>query len=314
MAAATWITYLALVACAGPVDTFYFNKRDFVIPPNIKESRRAEIQEIILFQASPDGQTWNPVSRIGPDGKGFTFHAPEDGPYLLKLAVVSKLTGQQEPQDVAREGDCHCIVVDTAKPILRVQTVDRQGDEMVVRWSTIEANPDWTTFKLEYRASDAPGALWSRVAVAAPQTGQAAFRVDGPVVAVRLALVDLAKNDSGWIEQPVRPGGGTTPIASTGGPAGSGLPALGGEAPPPLPAPVADRGWSPTPPGGAITTGMTRPVAHSGSDIPETGATGEAHPPRVALPPIKMVRRRRSPSTMRSPSLVRPASRASRST
>ena len=79
-----------------------------------------------------------------------------------------------------------------------------------------EKNPNWATLKLEYLASDAPGTLWSRVAVSAPESGQTSFHVDGPAVAVRLSLADLAKNESGWVEMPVKSGGGMGIAAARG--------------------------------------------------------------------------------------------------
>ncbi len=312
MAAATWtIACVLLAANAGPTDTFYIGQRVFEIPIGIKDpGRRADIKEVLLFLAGPDGKSWQPCGRATPDQPGFPFHASDDGSYLFKMGVIDLRTGKQE------DGDSKCIVVDTIKPVVQIQSAERQGDDVLVRWTVVEKNPNWATLKLEYLASDAPGALWSGVALSAPESGQASFRVDGPAIAVRLSIADLAKNDSGWVESPVKNAGGMG-IAAAGGSSGGGLPPLAGDAgsaPGPLPAPV-DRGWSPAPPGGTVPTVLTKTGGHAATDTIETGSAGaQARPAIVAtagndvvppapavaptrpargpLPPVQMVRKR----------------------
>lgn len=286
MGAATMtVACLLLVAGAGPTDTFYTNQRGFLIPFDVKEPRRAEIREVLLYLASPEGK-WERYGSLTPDKEGFPFQARADGAYLFKLAVINRKTNRQEPEDIARDGEPRRIVVDTVKPVLRPLSAERQGDEVLVRWDLQEANPDWTTLRLEYLA-DAPGASWAGVAVAAPQSGQASFRANGTPVAVRLSVADLAKNESGWVELPVKNGAGGTAIAAggTGAPGGPVLPPLAGagdgsSAPGPLA--VADRGWSPTPPGGAAPAGLTQAAPRAGADALEPGGGGSGKAAVVA--------------------------------
>ena len=123
MAAATWtMACLLLVANSGPADTFYFNQRDFQIPIGITDpSRRGDIKEVLLFQGTPDGKSWRPIGRTTPEKEWFEFHAPEDAPYLFKMGVISRRTGKQE------EGEPRCIIVDTAKPVIEIQSAEHRA-------------------------------------------------------------------------------------------------------------------------------------------------------------------------------------------
>lgn len=299
MGTATWaMACVLLVANSGPTETFYTHERKFQIPIGIKDpKRRADIKEVLLFLATPDGKSWQPVGRAPIENAGFPFQAEGDGSYIFKMGVVSAVTGKQE------DGESACIVVDTVKPVIEIQSAERQGDNLVVRWNVVERNPNWATLKMEYLPADAAGAGWTAVSVPAPESGQTTFRVEGPVSAVRLSMADLAKNESGWVEQTVRGGGG---VAAAGGTTGGALPPLGGDGgrtPGPLPPVTTDSGWSPQPPRGAVPT-----VLKTGADSTETasggtparpaivGGTDTAAPPprapRGALPPVKMVKKR----------------------
>jgi hypothetical protein len=315
MGAATWTMACVLLAAnSGPAETFYIHQRSFQVPFDFKDaSRRREVKEVLLYLAAPDGKSWQPIGRATPDKDGFPFRAQEDGPYLFKMGVIDARTGKQD-----EGGEARYIVVDTVKPVLEIQSAERQGDDVLVRWNVTEKNPNWPTMRLEYLASDAPGTLWSRVAVPAPESGQTSFHVDGSAVAVRLSMADLAKNESGWVESPIKSGGGVG-IAATGAVGTGGLPPLageGGHAPGPLPGPVADRGWSPAPPGGTVPTVLTNGAGHTGNDTPEGGGPGAQvkpavvaasgsdtvpplpgaattpRPARGPLPPVQMVKKR----------------------
>jgi hypothetical protein len=202
MAAASWtMAYLLLVASAGPADTFYTNLRNFQIPIDINDARRAEIKEVVLYLATPDGK-WEPMGRVGPQKGAFPFRAQADGDYIFKLAFVNSRTHRQEPEDIARDGVPNHIVVDTVKPELRLRSAERQGDTLVVRWELVEKYPDWTTFQLEYLAAE--GGPWARLDVPQPESGQATVPVSGPAVAVRASVMDLAKNKSDPASWPSR--------------------------------------------------------------------------------------------------------------
>jgi len=155
---------LLLVANANPMTTYHIHHLKFQIPVNVDPSRRDSIREILLYRAGADGQ-WTMLGRAVPGSEKFEFTAPEDGAYYFRVDIIDKRTGAQEVAVT------NCIVVDTSKPILQVRSAERQGDEVTVRWDLIEKNPDFATFKLEYRDSDSPAAPWLEVPVAAPQMG-----------------------------------------------------------------------------------------------------------------------------------------------
>jgi hypothetical protein len=291
MGAATWaMACLLLAANSGPTETYYIHQHVFKIPIGIKDpARQGEVKEVLLFLL--DGKTWRPVGRTTPDKREFPFQAAEDGTFIFKMAVIDARSGKQE------DGEAVSIVVDTAKPVIDIQSAERQGDDVLVRWNVTEKNPNWATLRLEYLPSDAPGTPWTRVTVPAPESGQTTFHVDGPAAAVRLSMADLAKNESGWVELPVRAGGGSG-IAAAGG-----LPPLTGDAghaPGTLSGQVTDRGWSPAPPGGAV---LTKTGGHGGPDAPESGGAGAVvrpavvatgsdggAPPPAAVPPMRQAR------------------------
>jgi hypothetical protein len=303
MGTATWaMACLLLVANSGPADTFYIGQRSFLVPIGIKDpGRRGDIKEVLLYLAAPDGKTWQPIGRTTPDKDGFPFRAAEDGSYLFRMAVIDAHSGKKE------DGEAKCIIVDTVKPVIEIQSAERQGDDVVVRWNVVERNPSWPTLRLEYLASATPDAAWTPVSVPAPESGQTTFHVDGPAAAVRLSMTDLAKNESGWVEHPVRNGGG---IAAAGATGGSALPPLGGDAghAPGMLSGQVDHGWSPAPQGGAVPTGLTktgadassdtvgggvRPAIVAGSDSgPGTAPVGPARQPRGPLPAVQMVKKR----------------------
>jgi hypothetical protein len=294
---------MLLVASPGPAKTYYISFRNCQIPiGNVDEKKRQYIKEVLLYLAGPDGKSWQLYGRAGPEKEAFEFRAAEDGAYQFKMAVVDAATGTEDPKAEVR-----WIVVDTVKPLLRILSAERQGDEVLVRWDLVEKNPDYTTLKLEYRTSNSPDGLWSRANIAAPESGQARFHADGPVAAVRMSIVDLARNPSDVAELPVSTFGDTG-VAAAGG-ATTGLPPITAESSPgPLPQPVADRPWSPTPPGGTVPTALTKGAGRSGSEAPESGGTArpavvaaagsdpvQQPPPRAArgpLPPAQLVRKR----------------------
>ena len=281
MATATWMmASLLLVANADAIETHYINRHDFLIPvrssdPNISEFR--------LYEVSPDGKTFTPHGSILPGSDGFKFHAEEDRNYYFKIAVVDKVTRKQVPEDITREGDVKCIIVDTAKPVFQVRSAERKGDEVVVHWDLIEKNPDYATFKLEYRDADAPGGQWfdAPVPAQAPPTGSATFHVSGPAVAVRLSMMDLAKNLSDACEAPVKNGTNNSALPP--------LTAAGDPAPGPT---RTDGGWSPTGPGGPSGVNKSGIVATAGSDTTPVAGIPATRTTRGPLPPVQMVKKR----------------------
>ena len=66
----------------------------------------------------------------------------------------------QEPADVSRGPPDQKILIDTVRPVVRIVSAQRQGEDIVVAWEIQEEHPDWTSLKLEYRSLDG-SATWA---------------------------------------------------------------------------------------------------------------------------------------------------------
>src|SRR5262249_23232686 len=147
-----------------------------------------------------------------PDNDEFLFYAPADGVYWFKVAVVNK-QGKQEPEDITKGPPHLKVLVDTFKPILRVTSARREGDEVAVSWEIQEDYPDLPSLKLEYRSADSPGSPWSPANIPQALISQARLRPNtAGALVVRLQLKDLAGNLS-YVEKEV-PGGSAVTAAS----------------------------------------------------------------------------------------------------
>jgi hypothetical protein len=188
----TWACLL-LALHAGAPEAVHINQAQFKIPIRVDRARLAEIRELRLWVSRDQGKNWDLSASAKPDQDAFTFTAPRDGEYWFSIAVIDP-QGRQDPVDIYQAPVGQRIIVDTVKPEVRL-TAERRGDEVAVRWEVREDYPNLGTFRLEYRAADAPSVLWTPVQATPGPQGQAAFRVAGPgAVVVRLQLQDLAEN------------------------------------------------------------------------------------------------------------------------
>jgi hypothetical protein len=169
------------------------NQRGFTIPVNILPERRAEIQKLLLYVASDENGPWVVHEAATPDKGGFQYVAEKDGMYYFNIAIVNR-EGKQEPENVAKIPIGMKILVDTTNPQVHLST-ERQGEEIQVSWDIVEANPDPSTLKLEYRSADAAPELWTALPITPGPKGKAMIR-PAPVsaVAVRMQMTDQAGN------------------------------------------------------------------------------------------------------------------------
>src|SRR5262249_39239334 len=113
------------------------------------------------------------------------------------------------------------IWIDTVKPIVRILSADRAGDEIQVGWEVQEEHPEWTTLRLEYRVGDAPGAAWTPLPIEPGPRGNLRFRPTVPgSVTLRMTLRDQAGNEGteekvvgGHIDRAVVSTGAVAPMA-----------------------------------------------------------------------------------------------------
>jgi hypothetical protein len=293
----------------APADVLVTNQRSLSIPINIQDARRAELRELVLYASNDQGQTWQQVAAMLPTQTAFTFTAPIDGSYWLRAAVINR-QNKQEPENLYQGPPDQKVVIDTMKPLLRMKSPERQGDDIALAWELQEDNPEWSSFRLEYQPKNG-GTAWTPIHATAGLTGQTRFRpsVPGPIT-IRLSFKDQAGNQAFAVAEAT--GTITTaqfntpapaPTASTpifpGAPAPS-LPVLPGmnDAAPP----VAETPKLPMPPELPRTFPMNQPPvvapAWNGSPPAAPGkilASSETAPPVGLAPTAPLTPRRELP-------------------
>jgi hypothetical protein len=192
--------------------------RSIAIPCNLTVNP-ADVQEVVLFVSIDQGRLWSRAAAIGPNDRFFAYQAPSDGVYWFNIAVVYK-NGTQVPADVRQTPVQQKVLFDTIKPIVRLVSAERFGEEVVVTWDIQEVNPDLASLKLEYRPADvAASGFGYPVAVNPGMVGSARFRPNTPgPITVRLAMQDTAGN-LGWAEKNIGAAGnaiaGVTPVPNS---------------------------------------------------------------------------------------------------
>src|SRR5207249_7825076 len=129
------------------------------------------------------------------------------------------------------------MLIDSTKPIVRITTAQRTGDEIAVAWDITEANPDLASLRLEYRTKDTQ---WKAVPLNPSLKGDTRFAPGTPAtVELRMQIKDMAGN-IGFAPAEVM---GATTVATNAAPPpsapGSGLPASAPPIAPPLAPPPA---------------------------------------------------------------------------
>src|SRR5262245_1362462 len=317
MAANSWALACVWFALGqSPNEPLITNQRSFNIPVSIQESRRAELRELVLYASSDLGRTWQQVASMPPTQAAFTFTAPIDGTFWLRSAVVNRL-GKQEPENIYQGPPDQKIIIDSMKPLLRLKSPERVGDEISLAWELQEDHPDWTSFRLEYQPKEG-GPTWTPINATAGLTGQARFRPtsQGPIT-VRLSLKDQAGNqayvtadDAGTISTTAF----NNPQAAAPAPPAPVLPGAPAPVLPQAPAalqatpPVAGSVQLPPPPAELPRTFPTNPqpaatswnapgakaadpgrVVATSQAITQVAQSAPAVEPRRPLPPIKYV-------------------------
>jgi hypothetical protein len=195
------ITLVCLLAAAQPPgqppakapEVHYFSTPRFSIPIKVKPEDRPAIRELRLWCSEDLGRTWNVVASATPEQPAFSFTARKDGPYWFTVAVVDT-RDQQDPVDVKMAPVGQRVVVDTARPEVRLKA-ERRGEEVVASWECTEDYPVPETLKLEYRLADMPAGQWYPVGLQPGPTGEASFKPpSGAAVTLRMSLEDRARN------------------------------------------------------------------------------------------------------------------------
>jgi hypothetical protein len=270
----TWACLALTAVAAPPSDIIPMNQRGFTIPVDIRPERRAEIKELLLFVSTDEGQGWTLFQKAPPEQTSFQFVAEKDGLYFFNIAIRNQ-KDQQEPASFAGVVP-QKILVDTTPPSVKL-TAERQGDEVAATWDIVEANPEASTLRLEYRTADAPPEQWTVVPITPGPKGKTSIKpAPATALAVRLQLTDQAGN-VGKDEVAVPAAGGLRNQPMIGEPLPK-IPTGDDKPPPPRDVPRWDYSQ-----GGAARTDVLPPVASSAG---ASGPGSAVQPVRNEVPPV----------------------------
>jgi hypothetical protein len=175
---------------AVPAKMQFTNKQQFRLKIDLGDAERQRLREVQLYvKGGQEG--WTCKETAEPNKDFFTFRAPEDGEYWFTIVVVEK-NGKATPADVTREPPSFVVVVDTQPPEVTVNVPPTRNPDDVIRCVVRDANPDPTTFKLEYQGTDRS---WHLLEQAGGTPG--AFRCPDRGAwtgALKVTATDLAKN------------------------------------------------------------------------------------------------------------------------
>jgi hypothetical protein len=189
----TWTCLL--LAPHGADDVFYMNQQNFQIPIKIAADRQADVKELLLFMSRDEGKSWKLHANATRDKKAFDILGQSDGPIWFSIAVVDN-NNRQDPPDPSRVPPGQKLFIDTVKPEVRIVSAERIGNDIDVHWEVHEANPDWTSLRLDYRVGDSPGGEPVPLPIKPGDHGTYRFTVNVPgPVTLRLQLRDLARNE-----------------------------------------------------------------------------------------------------------------------
>jgi hypothetical protein len=273
------ILMLSCVLAANPVgsEVYHINQHQLRIPISVDPAHRSEIKELILFVSADEGKTWSQQAVAGPDQDAFPVNVPKDGMYWFSPVVVNK-QGRRDPVDIYAAPPAQKILIDTLKPLVRIKSAERLGEDIAVYWEIQEDHPDLSTLKLEYKTADS-GMYWNCGNVEPAANGQARFRPanSGPV-SLRLQIQDLAGNVG--VASAEVPAAAGTQLVSVPSINPSQNSAAGSPGVQPLPAPPANSAWDipapkqpNSPLGGAASPAeQQQPISGSaGFTVPQPG-------------------------------------------
>lgn len=258
----------------------HMRETEFSIPIDMDAQSRADAAKLILYCSSDQGKTWAQAATAPSSALFITYNARGDGAYWFKLGFLDK-SNQSYPQNVYEGPPDLRVIIDTQRPEVKVQCVERLRDQLQISWETRDANLNPSGLQLEYKT--ASGTVWTPV-LPAPQgpAGQQRINVgSAEALQLRLTAKDLAGNQAQTVidvagETAIQPAGQSTPAQTTATSGPVLPPAQGGATATP-----------PTPPGNQKPAGATdfRPAAPQSAppSAPPTWAPQQGSPGKPAL-------------------------------
>lgn len=165
----------------------YVNARDFRLPIVIDDWDRAGLREIWLYGKSGTGD-WARQQKVPANGTFFSCTVPGDGEYCYSVVCVDP-AGKEIPPITSRTAPDMVIVVDTQVPEVDVSPLSA-SDKRSLRVTIQDANPDYSSVRLEYQAADK---TWKALQPISNSAG--VFRLpEAPPGLVRVSAADKAVN------------------------------------------------------------------------------------------------------------------------
>jgi hypothetical protein len=166
-------------------------ERDWQIPITLTEPIRKEAQTLTLYVSADQGRNWKKEATAKPTDEFFKYVAPSDGIYWFSVSFVNK-AGQNVP---AKETDLQPqlkIIVDTKKPEIKLQAIERTNDMVTVSWDARDEHLDVNSLTLQYRAKG--DNAWKAASLTPVSSGKKQFST-GSMAAVEVRV--LAKDKAG---------------------------------------------------------------------------------------------------------------------
>lgn len=145
------------VTQAGTLAPTFWKQPVFFIPYQVKGSGKLldPVAKVQLLTSRTGANDWRTLEEAKPNVQGFSFHAPEDGEYWFALRHLDR---RGRPWPNAEVQPQMRIVVDTAKPTLRLEGSPDTTGEIVVRYEASDANLNAKSLVVEVRS---PRSQWS---------------------------------------------------------------------------------------------------------------------------------------------------------
>jgi hypothetical protein len=130
----------------------YTRSANFRLPIQLDERVRANLREIRFYVRRHPGE-WVLQETAPPTQSGFVFKAPADGEYWFQFVLVDR-EGRLSPPRVERVPPALMVMVDTQAPEVEVLPARSGTGQALLQCNLRDANPDYSTTRLEYQAAD----------------------------------------------------------------------------------------------------------------------------------------------------------------
>ncbi len=216
--AGAWQSPQPGVATSQPqTAVIYTSRTAFRIPyqHDAREIARLGAKEIQLHVSQDQGQRWFHMQSVDAKTGRFDFRAESDGEYWFAVQTIDH-QGQPHPGGELQPG--LSVVVDTRKPLLKIDLSQPASGRVALNWVAVDDNIIPDSVQLEFSQLGIPD--WQPIGTRPAASGQTSWTVPaGGIVAVRGRARDRAGNEtSAQYQIQVSPAGafGTPPGSDPG--------------------------------------------------------------------------------------------------